>query len=205
MHNQDGKFIVKALILFGSISLVFSSIGLLFPESPHTFVIGNPLEISTISVEHVTGHILWGAVIGIAGFKLRYIILGGGFAILLDADHLLQFLDLEMIVRMSHAIPFAIIAAFVFYFVFNRRDLRLGAVAFSAVLSHIAFDIFLVDVLYPGSAGEFPLFAPLLLDTISFQGADWLIFEIVGFAIVMICSIVSVKKKISKNSSVTKT
>ena len=205
MHNQDGKFIVKALILFGSISLVFSSIGLLFPESPHTFVIGNPLEISTISVEHVTGHILLGAVIGIAGFKLRYIILGGGFAILLDADHLLQFLDLEMIVRMSHAIPFAIIAAFVFYFVFNRRDLRRGAVAVAAGLSHIAFDIFLVDVLYPGSAGEFPLFAPLLLDTISFQGADWLIFEIVGFVIVMICSIVSVKKKISKNSSVTKT
>ena len=193
MHNQDGKFIVKALILFGSISLVFSSIGLLFPESPHTFVIGSPLEVSTISLEHVIGHILWGAVIG------------GGFAILLDADHLLQFLDLEMIVRMSHAIPFAIIAAFVFYFVFNRRDLRLGAVAFSAVLSHIAFDIFLVDVLYPGSVGEFPLFAPLLFDKISFQGTDWLIFEIVGFVIVMICSIFSVKKKISKNASVTKT
>jgi hypothetical protein len=205
MHNQDGKFIVKALILFGSISLGFSSIGLLFPESPHSFVIGNPLEISTISVEHVTGHILWGAVIGIAGFKLRYVILGGGFAILLDADHLLQFLDLEMIVRMSHAIPFAIIAAFVFYFVFNRRDLRLSAIAFSAVLSHIAFDIFLVDVLYPGSVGEFPLFAPLLLDTISFQGTDWLIFEIVAFVIVMICSIFFAKKKISKNASVTKT
>ena len=106
---------------------------------------------------------------------------------------------------MSHAIPFAIIAAFVFYFVFNRRDLRLSAIAFSAVLSHIAFDIFLVDVLYPGSAGEFPLFAPLLFDKISFQGTDWLIFEIVGFVIVMICSIFSVKKKISKNASVTKT
>tara|TARA_B100001146_G_C16128477_1_gene411311 strand:+ start:111 stop:728 length:618 start_codon:yes stop_codon:yes gene_type:complete len=205
MHNQDGKFIVKALILFGSISLGFSSIGLLFPESPYSFVIGSPLQVSTISVEHVIGHILWGAVIGIAGFKLRYVILGGGFAILLDADHLLQFLDLEMIVRMSHAIPFAIIAAFIFYFVFNRRDLRLSAVAFSAVLSHIAFDTFLVNVLHPGSVGEFPLFAPLLLDTISFQGTDWLIFEIVGFVIVMICSIFFAKKKISKNASVTKT
>jgi len=205
MQIQDGKFLVKALILFGAVSLGFSVIGLLFPESPHSSVIGNPFEVSQISVEHVIGHILWGAIVGIAGFKLRYVILGGGFAILLDADHLLQFLDLEMISRMSHGIPFAVLVAIILYFVFNRRDLRLAVVGFSAVISHIAFDVFLASMIKPNGGSEFPLFAPLLLDKIYLQGNDWLILEIIGFGLVAVFTIISVKKKISRATQSTKT
>ena len=110
-------------------------------------------------------------------------ILGGGFAILLDADHLLQFLDLEMISRMSHGIPFAVLVAIILYFVFNRRDLRLAVVGFSAVISHIAFDVFLASMIKPNGGSEFPLFAPLLLDKIYLQGNDWLILEMIGFGL----------------------
>ena len=205
MQIPDGKFLVKALILFASVSLGFSAIGLLFPESPHSLVIGNPLEVSQISIEHVVGHILWGAIVGIAGFKLRYVILGGGFALLLDADHLLQFLDLEMIGRMSHGIPFAIMIAIILYLVSKKRDLRLAVVGFSAVISHIAFDVFLASMIIPNGGSEFPLFAPLLLDKIYLQGNDWLILEIVGFGLVAVFTIISVKKKISRATQSTKT
>ena len=84
-------------------------IGGLFPSSEHTFVIGNPLVVSSVTYEHVIGHIFWGAVIGLGTLSIRYIVLGGSFAIFLDSDHLLQFLDIELVSRMSHSIPFAVI------------------------------------------------------------------------------------------------
>ncbi|MBT6646993.1 MAG: hypothetical protein HOB51_05690, partial [Thaumarchaeota archaeon] len=140
------KFILQNSIIFAGISFGFSIIGGLFPSSEHTFVIGNPLEVSGITVEHVVGHIFWGAIIGLGTLSVRYIILGGSFAILLDADHLLQFLDIELVSRMSHSVVLAIIVAIVFFIVLRGKDLRIAAVAFGAVLSHIAFDIFLADV-----------------------------------------------------------
>ena len=44
--------------------------------------------------------------------------IGGSFAILLDADHLLQFLDIELVSRMSHSLPFAVIVGIVFFLFF---------------------------------------------------------------------------------------
>ena len=140
------KFILQNSIIFAVVSFVFSIIGGLFPSSEHTFVIGNPLVVSGITVEHVVGHIFWGAIIGLGTLSIRYIILGGSFAILLDADHLLQFLDIELVSRMSHSVALAVIVAIVFFIVLRGKDLRIAAVAFGAVLSHIAFDIFLADV-----------------------------------------------------------
>ena len=105
------KFILQNSIIFVGISFGFSIIGGLFPSSEHTFVIGNPLVVSGITIEHVVGHIFWGAIIGLGTLSIRYIILGGSFAILLDADHLLQFLDIELVSRMSHSVVLAVIAA----------------------------------------------------------------------------------------------
>ena len=71
-----------------------------FHDSEHTFVIGNPLVVSGITIEHVMGHIFWGAVIGLRNIKYTdtsYLVVG--FAILLDADHLLQFLDIELVCK----------------------------------------------------------------------------------------------------------
>ena len=198
------KFILKNSIIFAIISFGFSMIGGLFPSSEHTFVIGNPLVVSGITIEHIMGHIFWGAVIGLGTLSIRYIILGGSFAILLDADHLLQFLDIELVSRMSHSIPFAVIAAIVFFIIFRGRDLRLSVVAFSAVLSHLAFDIFLADVAF-GSSTKFPLFSPFILETVKFQGLDWLGIEIIGVAIVAVVSYLVKRKEIRLKNNLTKT
>ena len=198
------KFILQNSIIFAGISFGFSIIGGLFPSSEHTFVIGNPLVVSGITVEHVVGHIFWGAIIGLGTLSIRYIILGGSFAILLDADHLLQFLDIELVSRMSHSVVFAVIVAIVFFIVLRGKDLRIAAVAFGAVLSHIAFDIFLADVGFNAST-TFPLFSPFILDRIEFSGLDWLGVEIIGVAIVAVVSYLAKRKEIGLENNLTKT
>ena len=198
------KFILKNSIIFATVSFVFSIIGGLFPSSEHTFVIGNPFVVSGITVEHVVGHIFWGAIIGLGTLSIRYIILGGSFAILLDADHLLQFLDIELVSRMSHSVVLAVIVAMVFFIVLRGKDLRIATVAFGAVLSHIAFDIFLADVGF-NSSTTFPLFSPFILDRIEFAGLDWLGVEIIGVVIVAVVSYLAKRKEIRLENKLTKT
>ena len=198
------KFILKNSIIFALVSFGFSVIGALFPESEFTFVIGNPLVVSGVTYEHVLGHVFWGAIIGLGTLSIRYIILGGSFAIFLDSDHLLQFLDIELVSRMSHSIPFAIIASIVFFIILRGKDIRICAVAFAAVLSHIAFDVFLADVTFRSST-NFPLFSPFTFETVSLQGLDWLGIQIIGVALVAITSYFYRRKEIKLKNNLTKT
>ena len=202
--NKQLKFILKNSIIFASVSFAFSIIGGMFPDSEYTHVIGNPFLVSGITIEHVVGHIFWGAIIGLGTLSVRYIILGGSFAILLDVDHLLQFLDIELVSRMSHSIPFAVIASVVFFIVLRGRDLRMCAVAFAAVLSHLAFDIFLADVI-SNSSTTFPLFSPLTFERTELGGLDWLGIQIIGVSIVAIVSYFVKRKEIRLESNFTKT
>ena len=202
--RENIKFIVKNSVIFALISFGFSIIGGLFPSSEHTFVIGNPLVVSGITIEHVVGHIFWGAIIGLATLSIRYIILGGSFAILLDADHLLQFLDIELVSRMSHSIPFAVIASVIFLIIFRGKELRVSAIAFAAVLAHLAFDIFLAGAAHD-SGTRFPLFSPFYLGTIEFSGLDWIGIQIIGVCVVAIVSYVVKRKGIHIQSNFTKT
>jgi len=198
------KFILKNSIIFALVSFGFSVIGALFPESEFTFVIGNPLVVSGVTYEHVLGHVFWGAIIGLGTLSIRYIILGGSFAIFLDSDHLLQFLDIELVSRMSHSIPFAVIASIVFFIILRGKDIRICAVAFAAVLSHIAFDVFLADVTFSSST-NFPLFSPFTFETVSLEGLDWLGIQIIGVALVAITSYFYRRKEIKLKNNLTKT
>ncbi|MDA1125068.1 MAG: hypothetical protein O3C04_05440, partial [Crenarchaeota archaeon] len=119
-------------------------------------------------------------------------------------DHLLQFLDIELVSRMSHSIPFAIIASIIFFFILRGKDLRLCVVAFGAVLSHIAFDVFLADITFQRYT-EFPLFSPFVLQPVKLQGLDWLGIEIVGVVIVALASYLFKRKEIRLKNNLTKT
>ena len=198
------KFILKNSIIFALVSFGFSAIGAFFPESEFTIVIGNPLVVSSVTYEHVLGHVFWGAIIGLGTLSIRYIIIGGSFAIFLDSDHLLQFLDIELVSRMSHSIPFAVIVTIVFFVISKGKDVRLCAVAFGAILSHIAFDIFLADVAL-GTGTNFPLFSPFTFETVSLQGLDWLGIQIVGVSLVAITSYFFKRKEMKLKNNLTKT
>tara|TARA_Y100000590_G_scaffold448952_1_gene586361 strand:- start:1361 stop:1972 length:612 start_codon:yes stop_codon:yes gene_type:complete len=198
------KFILKNSIIFALVSFAFSIIGGLSPSSPHTEIIGNPLVVSGITIEHVTGHVFWGAIVGLATLSIRYIILGGSFSILLDADHLLQFLDIELVSRMSHAIPFAVLVSIVFFIIIRGKDLKLCVVAFSAVLSHIAFDVFIADI-GSNSSTTFPLFSPFTFEKIELAGFDWLGIQVIGVSVVAVVSYLTKRREQKINEKFTKT
>ena len=176
-------FIAKRSIVYGIIAFAFSFVGIFLSDS---VIVGNPLEVSNITIEHVSGHIIWGLVVGIVSFSFRYGILAGLFPIFLDFDHWIQFLGIEMIPRMGHSIPFALIAIAIMMLIFGKKDLRLGAICFASVLTHISFDIFL------GGWSEFPFFAPFTTQVYTFAGYDWIIFQISAMIIVAIASVISI-------------
>jgi len=178
-------FIGKTSIVYGALAFSFSMLGLILPDA---FIVGNPLEVSGVSFEHVFGHIMWGLAAGIASFSFRYAILSGLFPIILDFDHWIQFFGIEMIPRMAHSITFGLIAVGVMMVIFDRKDLRLCAIAIAAVFSHMSFDIFL------GGSTEFPLFVPWNSQVVTFSGTDWIIFEFVAISIIFVSSVIFFKK-----------
>ena len=174
-------FIVKASLVYGSTALAFSVLSTVLPGA---FVIGNPFEVSNVTPEHIIGHIIWGLIPGLAFLSLRYIILAGLFPIILDADHLLQLLEIEMIPRMAHSLPFALIVIIVIILLFGKKDLRLCAVSIAAVFSHISFDIIL------GGSTQFPILAPFTSQLFTFSGIDWIIFQAIAIAIILTASVI---------------
>ena len=194
------KFVIKSCAVFSILSFSFSLTGFLFPDD--SSIIGDPLIVSNPSLEHILGHVFFGMIAGALSLRLKYVFLIGAFALLLDADHLLQFFNVEMISRMVHSVPFAIIIAVIMLYVFGKKDYRLAAISFSAIISHIAFDVWFVGQIYPGSTGGFPLFSPFTVEIIRFQGLDWLYLEILAIAIVGIIAIldrkISIKNHVEK-------
>jgi len=194
------KFVIKSCAVFSILSFSFSLTGFLFPDA--SSIIGDPLIVSNPSLEHILGHVFFGMIAGVLSLRLKYVFLIGAFALLLDADHLLQFFNVEMISRMVHSVPFAIIIAVIMLYVFGKKDYRLAAISFSAIISHIAFDVWFVGQIYPGSTGGFPLFSPFTVEIIRFQGLDWLYLEILAIAIVGIIAIldrkISIKNHVEK-------
>jgi len=198
--SEQIKFFIKSCIVFSVLSFSFSLTGFLFPDD--SYVIGNPLIVSSPTLEHIFGHVAFGIIAGAISLSLRYVFLSGALALLVDADHLLQFLDVEMISRMVHSLPFAIIIAVIMLYVFGKKDYRLAAISFSAIISHIAFDTWFVGQINPGSTGGFPLLSPFTVEIFRFQGLDWLYLEILAIAIVGIIAVLN--RKISIKNCIKK-
>ena len=197
--SKEIKFFVKACIIFSVLSFSFSLTGLLFPDDDNFFYAGNPLIVRHPSFEHVFGHLMFGMIAGAISLSLRYVFLSGAFALLVDADHLLQFFNIEMISRMSHSIPFAIIIAVVMLYIFGKKDYRLAAISFFAIISHIAFDILFVGQIYPDAPGRFPLFAPFTVEFFELGGLAWLYLEILAVGIIGIIAILDRKISIKNH------
>ncbi len=189
MRSGNFAFIIKTSTLYGILAGAFSLIGLFLPSA---FFVGNPFEVSGITVEHVTGHVVWGMMVGLVTFSLRYFLIGGIFAIILDSDHLIQFLGIEVVPRMAHSVSFGLIAILVMMMIFGKRDYILGAISFAAVLSHISYDILL------GGGSNFPFFTPFISEVTIFQGSDWILMQIGAIILVVISVFVTRKKKMKK-------
>ncbi len=192
MHSGI-TFIIKTSALYGILATAFSLIGFFLVDLPlSTTIIGSPLEVSDPSVEHVVGHIVWGLMIGIVTFRPKYFLIAGLFPIILDADHLIQFLGVEVVPRMAHSVLFGLIAIFVMMMVFGKRDYILGAISIAAVLSHISFDVL------RGGETVFPFFTPFIIEVTTFQGLDWIVIQVIAVIIVGISVLLSRRKKLTR-------
>ena len=179
--------VLKPITLYGILAFGFSFIGIFLPSS---YVVGNPLEVSGVTPEHILGHIVWGLAVGVITLRYRYLIIAGLFPLILDSDHLLQFFDLEMIPRLAHSFIFGLISIGVLMYVVNKKDLILGMIGFASVLAHISFDIFY------GGGSKFPFLAPLSSELLVFGEQYWIFFEVMAISIVGIS--VLVQRKLGK-------
>lgn len=177
-------FVTKATLVYGLLALGFSFLGVFLPE--RTFL-DSPIT-GGLNVEHILGHIGWGLMIGALSYSLRYFLLAGSFAIIIDWDHLIQFLDIDAIGRMGHSIPFGFFSVIIMMLVFGKKDYMLGATAFAAMLAHISFDTLT-------GSGNFPLFAPFYDYLVRFPDSFWFIFQGIGAAIILTSTVLLKTKK----------
>ena len=189
--NNTLKFWLKTFFIYGLLSLSFSLIGISSDYFSDNIQKNNTIGMDILksaSIEHVLGHIGFGMVVAIPTLAYRYIIASGGFAILLDADHLIQFFGIENIARLGHGFVFAILVVIVMMFLFGKKDYFLGVISFAAILSHISFDILI------GGGSAFPLFAPISISFFTFQANDWFLVLISGVFIVLSIKIIVSRK-----------
>ena len=194
IQKQDIIFVVGVSLVYCSLSAGFSLVSTILPDK---MVLLNPIENGSLSVKEIVGHFIWGAVAGVVTLKLRYILLGGLLAVIIDSDHLVGLLHVEGIPRMSHSITFAILSTIVLLLIFSRKDYRLAAIVATSVLTHISYDMF------AGGFG-FPVFTPFVNKIIDLPRTDWLVFEISAICIVGIVIFIVTRKeseKIIKNVS----
>lgn len=173
--QKDTGYILKTSLLFCGISAAFSLLGVVLPEK-------GPLQSPTggLNIREIAGHVLWGLVAGSAFLGIRYIIITGLFAVLIDSDHLIALLQVDAIPRMSHSILFGMVSVVILLVLFGRRDYKLGAAVISGILAHLSFDTF------AGDDGKFPLFVPFYNHSITFPNIDWIYFEAGAIAVACI-------------------
>lgn len=183
MLRSDLTFVIKTALLYCTLAFSFSIIGIFLPDRVHQV---NPLH--SFTAEEVLGHISWGLLVGAVTMRLRYFLLAGFFAVLVDSDHLIGLLHVETISRMSHSIAFGIISAIAVMSFFGKRDYLLGATAIGGLLAHLSFDEF------RGNDSKFPIFTPLYDHMISFPHTDWIFLEIAAIAVIGLTSLLVIRK-----------
>jgi hypothetical protein len=188
--KKDTRFVIKTVILFCVLSAAFSFVGMLLPEKGPL-----PNPSGGLNISEIGGHLIWGLVAGAVFLSARYVIITGLFAVLIDSDHLIALLHVDALSRMSHSIAFGAIAVVVLMTLFGRKDYKLGAAAFAAVLSHLSFDTF------AGNDGKFPLFTPFYNHQIIFQNIDWIYFEVAAIVIVGIVMLLTRRKETQEISA----
>lgn len=189
--KKETSFVIKTVLVFCALSAAFSFVGMLLPEKGPL-----PNPSGGLNIREIGGHLIWGLVAGAAFLSLRYVIITGLFAVLIDSDHLIALLHVDALSRMSHSIAFGALAVVVLMISFGRKDYKLGAAAFAGVLSHLSFDTF------AGSDGRFPLFVPFYNHQIIFQNIDWIYFEIAAIVLVGIITILTARKTSKLEASI---
>jgi len=199
--NDNTKFWIKTGLLYGLIALVFSLTSFMFIESCDWCGDKQTPEFDNDLIMHMIGHALFGMIVALPIWKIRYIIASGIFVVTMDFDHALKYIigfvednilftdiGFDIISRTGHSILFGVIVAIVIMYVYGKKDYFLGAISVAAVFGHMAFDVF-------SNSGVFPLFMPISDEMFYFSQESWVIIMIVGLGITSITKIVIYRKE----------
>lgn len=158
--------------------------------SSETYLVGTPISENNFQPYHILGHVVWGLAAGLVSLKFKYFVIAGLFPIILDADHILSIFDIEILPRMAHSILFGALAVIIMISAFRRIDVLLIMISFSAVFTHISFDIFRANTF------GFPIFTPFNNNVFMFNPHDWIVFEIIAVSLVVIGTLIIQRQKI---------
>jgi hypothetical protein len=93
--------------IFGAFSFLFSFLGF-FDNQPTTQIIDFR---SSISIQEIGGHFLFGYMIALPTRNLKIGVLAGLMALAIDSDHILNASGFQTSIRLSHSISFSISAS----------------------------------------------------------------------------------------------
>jgi hypothetical protein len=160
---------------YGVISFAWSTLGFLTPVTP---VHLHEYPLRSLLVE-VGGHVLFGLVAALPTMDISLILLCGGEAILIDADHVMGALSLPVQTRLSHSIGFILLGPLVMGRIAtkNRGFSRpVTVVTFASVLAHLSYDVF-------AGNGSVPIFDPASIGFFTLPYWSWLPLEVGAFAV----------------------
>lgn len=172
--------ILKISLLYCILAVTFAPFGVFIPEK---IMLVSPVD--ALSINEIGGHFLFGVLVASVTLSLRYILLSGLFAVLIDSDHWVGLFHFNGVARMAHSLLFGVISALILMAIFGKKDYKLGIIVFGSLLSHISYDIFV------GEHSHFPLFIPFYNHMIGFVKPEWIYFEITAVVVIGIVTLLT--------------
>ena len=175
---------VPLVLFYGVLVLAFSFLGFVAQQpTVHFHEYSFPEAILELG-----GHMTFGAMVALPFRQVKACVLGAAFAIVIDADHILGALNLNVSGRPDHSIAFAATGAVAVWLVVRKypsMGLRQGALATSAlvpasVLSHVSYDVLAANEIFNGLGSSFPIYSPFSFSLVPFPTWSWIVLELAG-------------------------
>ncbi len=177
-HLPHFKKIVLLGLFYAALAFLYSAIGFLHPEASHF----HEYTGTKFAIE-VLGHFSFGFIASIPLWDLEISLLTGAAAVLIDTDHVLSALCINISGRPDHSFLFVLVSAVIlFYFVERSNFPKISLIKFMffapiVVFSHISYDIFAVPL---GSSSSFQLLIPFSFELVTIPYDYWILFEAVA-------------------------
>ena len=187
----------KAVLLalfYAGLAFAYSFIGFLHPEIGSHYHEYVPPKL----VIEIVGHFTFGFIAALPFFDIEISFLTGAAAVLIDTDHILSALDLNITGRPDHSFLFFAVSAVVLIYFAKRLHLprnfmtKLAFFAPVVLFSHISYDIF------SGTGSSFQLLIPFSFETFDLPYYDWIVFEAAALSLSLI-GYLYVRKKEKKS------
>ena len=185
------KLPILFALAFVALSFLYSFTGFVFNE-PTLHL--HEYSLSSFVFE-IGGHFLFGAVAALPLLDFELSILAGLCAVLIDSDHILGTLNLNLVNRPDHSILFVVVATVYSYLVARRyfrgtgrvRIVKVAAVIPVAILAHLSYDVLAAQLLFAGRGSSFPLFIPFSFELVPFGFWTWPAFEASALFLSLVC------------------